>query len=310
MPQPRTSTPQANISGMLLMEAIMASFLMVLAFLAAVKLYGASLQWEASTGKIRLATLLAERKMEELRAQTAQIPSGESFAEHYQNVVSAGPFSYSEAPNFSISVKTLNNTHKKVQSSGLTPTDGVHSPSSTFYTEPSSGPGAPYSFDPEGDYQYNATYESYPYSRHMPKTYRLVQVTVRWGPDPADSVRLLSLLGDPILARKDTGNSADIDQTVKVVKESGPDNLTGSTPAIYTVEVTTGNGAKVEDVSVLWSIHADGSGIPDLFVLNAKGTRVRVSRPAGAESGQRFRLFPTVRYKGVEARGYSPWINL
>lgn len=295
--------------GMLLMEAIMASFLMVFAFLAAVKLYGASLQWEASTGKVRLATLVAERKMEEIRAQSAQIPSGSTFRAHLQGLTNGTDSSYADAPGLIVNAKRIDITHEEVDSSGLTPTEEIHSPSSTFYTEPNGGTGPPYPSDPLGDYQLNATYESYPYSRRMPHSFRLIQVTVRWGTGVNDNVKLLSLIGDPVPPRKNTG-ATDFNETAVIVKESGPNNLTGATPAVYTLEVTARDGAVVEDVSVLWGIDPDGDGTADLFALNAAGTRVRVTRPASAESGQQFRLLAQVRYKGVEARARSEWITL
>ena len=295
--------------GMLLMEAVMASFLMVLAFLAAVKLYGASLQWEASTGKVRLATLVAERKMEEIRAQSAQIPNGSTFRAHLQGLTNGTDSTYPDAPGLVVNAQRIDLTHEEVESSGLTPTNGIHSPSTTFYTEPNGGSGPPYPSDPLGDFQLNATYESYPYSRRMPDSFRLVQVTVRWGNGVNDNVKLLSLIGDPIPPRKNTG-ATDFNETAVVVKESGPNNLTGGTPAVYTVEVTTRDGAVVEDVSVLWGIDPNGDGTADLFALNAAGTRVRVSRPASAESGQQFRLLAQIRYKGVEARARSEWISL
>lgn len=286
----------------------MASFLMVLAFLIAVKLYGASLQWEASTGKIRQASTLAERKMEEIRARSLSVPGGSTFAAHLDGIIGGSHLPYSDAPNFRFDVRSIDNIHKEVESSGFTPPDGVHSPASTFYTKPD-GSSPPYSSDPQGDYQWNATYESYPYSRQMAQSYRLVQVDVRWNSVPKDYLRLISLIGDPILPPRDT--TPNLNQTLRVVKESGPANLTGTgASAIYRIEVYADNNSQVEDVSAIWSLHPLHNGTADLFTLNSSGTRVRVSRSSLSKNGTSLRLYPQIRYHGKEARATSPEISL
>ncbi len=292
------------------MEAVMASFLMVLAFLVAVKLYGASLQWEASTGKIRQASMLAERKMEEIRARSLTIPGGSTFSAHLDGIIGGSHLPYSDAPIFRFEVTPVDNIHKEVESSGFIPPDGIHSPGSTFYTRPD-GSATPYSSDPQGDYQWNATYESYPYSRRMPQSYRLVQVDVRWNSDPKDYVRLISLIGDPILPPRDTTPNPNLNQTLSVVKESGPNNLTGTgASAIYRIEVYANNNSQVQDVSAVWSLHPLNDGTADLFTLDSSGTRVRVSRSSSSKNGTSLRLYPQIRYHGKEARAIGPVISL
>lgn len=297
------------------MEAIMACFLMALAFLVAVRLYGAALQWEASTGKIRQASQLAEQKMEEIRARSLSVPSGSTFSARLGAIVAGAHDPYPEAPSFRFDVRELRNRHERVTSSALTPEDGVHSPGSSFFTQPSAG-ATPYPTDPQGDFQRNATYESYPYSRHMPNSYKLVQVTVRWNSDPRDSVRLISLIGDPILEPRAASSSAvdapNVNQAVQVRKVSGPSNLTApNSSAVYSVEVTTKDGSLVEDVSVIWQLHPLNDGYVNLFNLDASGTRVRVSRdPTFSFNGAKVRLYPQVRYHGIEARAISETISL
>ncbi len=296
--------------GFLLMEAIMACFLMALAFLVAVRLYGAALQWEASTGKIRQASQLAEQKMEEIRARSLSVSNGSTFAARLDGIIGGVHSPYPEAPSFRFDVEELRNRHQTVGSSGLTPEDGVHSPGSRFFTQPL-GSATPYPTDPEGDFQRNATFESYPYSRHLPNSYRLVQVTVRWSLDPRDSVRLISLIGDPIPVPR-LATTANVNQTVNVIKVSGPSNLTApNSSAVYRIEVTAANGARIEDVSVIWQLHPLNDGYADLFALDASGTQVRISRNSTfSQSGTRVRLYPQVRYHGIEARAISGRISL
>ncbi len=292
------------------MEAIMASFLMALAFLIAVRLYGAALQWEASTGKIRQASQLAEQKMEEIRARSLLVPSGTTFAAHLNGIVAGAHPPYPEGPNFRFEIRKLRNRHETVSSSSLTPEDGVHSPASSFFTRPAAGT-VPYPTDPEGDFQRNATYESFPYSRHLPNSYELIEILVRWNTDPSDQVRLISLIGDPILKPRAT-TGANVNQTVRVVRVSGPSNLTSAgASAVYRIEVTTDNGSRVQDVSAIWQLHPYNTGYADLFTLDASGSQVRVTRSAAlSRNGTQIRLYPQIRYHGIEARAVSETISL
>jgi hypothetical protein len=295
---------------------VIASFLMIFAFLASVALYDASLRWESGSSNIRRATLLAERKMEEIRAQASLVTSG-TFAGGIDAILAAipRPFYYPEAPEIAIYVDPLDNIHHRVQTSGLKPPNGVISPCSSFYTKPLN-PGsrdyapAPYgTLDPEGDFQINASYETYPYSREMPDSYRLVQVTVQYGPADDQKAVLISLIGDPIMPPVRSGA---LDSVVKVVRESGPANLTSlGDAAIYRIEVTASNGTKVSDVSALWSLDSAHGGTVDIFRLDAKGTRVRVTRdPDYSVSGTTAVLSPQVRYEGIQARAASGEIGL
>ncbi|MCA9775367.1 MAG: hypothetical protein KC800_01565 [Candidatus Eremiobacteraeota bacterium] len=305
-----------SVTGSLLVEAIVASFLMVFAFLASASLYDGSLKWETRSSNLCRATLLAERKMEELRARTSVIPSGSTFALVADAAIDGSHPPYPDSPGFTFEVETLPNEHKKVQTSGFIPKNGVISPGSNFSTEPlnpgSQGHGnPPYGpLDPDGDFQKNATYSTYPYSRRMPNTYRLVQVTVRFGDRSLQMVRLISLLSDPILPpARPTGDN--LNNTLKVVKESGPTNLTADdSSAIYRIEVTTSSGATVEDVSAIWSIHPLSSGTADIFTLDASGTRVRLTRNDLSLDGTKLRLYPRIRYEGIEARAESEEIGL
>ena len=300
--------------GTLMVEAVVASFLMVFAFAAAASIFDASLRWESSSSNIRKAGLLAERKLGEIRARASKVPSGTTFAAHLDGIVTDAHPEYPDSPGFAFEVTVLDNTHEVVPTSGLTPDNGIHSPCSTFFTRPdnltSVGRAAPpYAVDPGGDFQRNSTYETFPYSRAMPNSYRLLQVTVSYGGGEEQKVRLLSLLGDPILPpRKPVDN---LNVTLTVQRLSGAVNLSGPGDfAEYGIVVTTDNGSIVDDVSALWSIHPLSSGIVDIFPLDATDTRVRISRTNLSRNGTTLRLFPQVRYESIEARATSDVIGL
>lgn len=309
-------------SGVLIVEAVIAAFLMVFAFAASASLFDASLRWESFSSNQRKAALLAERKMEEIRARATAIPSGQTFAQHIDSVIGGTHNPYPDAPGFEFTVTTLRNRHLRVPTSGFTPTDGVHSPCSVLYTQPDN-PGTtnritpaynidpPTPFDPNGagDFQKNNFYDTYPYSRSMANSYRLVKVTVSFGTNGDRTVDLISLIGDPILPPNRPADN--LNDTVNVVRTAGNNVLSGASDfAEYEIRVTTASGAVVEDVSALWSVHPLSTGSVDIFCLNASGTRVRVSRNRFSRNGTRARLFPKIRYEAEEARGLSEFINL
>jgi hypothetical protein len=307
-------------SGVLIVEAIIAAFLMVFAFAASASLYDASLRWESQSGNLRKAALLAERKMEEIRALCSQVPSGTTFAAHADAVIGAAHPAYPDAPGFDFTVQTLPNRHQPVLTSGFTPDDGVHSPCSTLFTRPDN-PGTvdrtvpAYAidgntpFDRAGDFQKNNAYETYPYSRAMNNSFRLVRVTVNFGTNGGRTIDLVSLIGDPILPPAKPASNINV--TANVVLVNGSSSLTtAGSFAEYELRVTTAGGSQVEDVSALWSVHPLSNGTVDIFCLNAAGTRVRVTRNNLSRPGTSAVLFPKIRYEGIEARATSGSINL
>lgn len=308
----------------------MASFLMVFAFLASASLYDAALRWESQSGNMRKATLVAERKMEELRAVSAQVPSGQSFADYFDSLIPSGPESID---GFDVTTTVLPNHHEKVKTSGYTPPDGFYSPCSTLYTEPDN-PGstsrnaAPYNFDSgtlfdpaprgAGDFQLNNLYQTYPYSRTMNKTYRLVKVSVNYGARNGQPVELVSVIGDPILPLKTPPPTAgyptdppDIDFSMKVTP-AGVFGLAGLNNFLdFSFTLTAANGSVIEDAACLWGVHPLSSGTGDLFVMDGIGSKVRVRRSADlSRNGTKIILFPKVRYRGVDVRATSSDIQL
>ena len=126
----------AKSGGFLVVEAIVACFLFVFSFAASAALFEASLRWEGQSSNYRQAGFLAERKMEEIRASVSQIPSGLSFSQHLDSILSGPHPPYDGFSEFEFEVELLDNEHKVVESSGFKPDDGVHSPCSAFYTRP------------------------------------------------------------------------------------------------------------------------------------------------------------------------------
>lgn len=302
-------------SGILIVEAVVAAFLMVFAFLASASLFDASLRWESQSGNTRLAALIAERKMEELRAQCSLVPSGTTFAAHADAVLAGPHLPYSESPGFTFTVRVLPNSHDTVSTSGETPDDGVHSPCSTVFTRPTNPASTdrtnpPYPlidpptspFNEAGDFQKNGFYSTYPYSRAMPNSYRLVQVTVNYGTGGGRRFDLVSLISDPIPPPP---------LNFEVVRTAGNSALPGTGSfSEYEIRVTAQNGSQVEDVSAVWSVHPLATGTVDVFCLNASGTKVRVRRNSYSRNGTTAVLFPQIRYHSVEARATSEDISL
>lgn len=296
---------QRKEGGFLLVEAIVASFLMLFAFAVVSSLFEASIRWESESGNVRRASMVAEKKMEQLRALSSQVPAGSSFSEVLAGLV--GPQDPDpDAPDFEIDVQILANTHRPVPSSGLTPIDGVHSPCSTLFTEAPDPDNLtlPQRNPPDNNPQLNNTYNTYPYTRHLPDSLQLVQVTVTFGGD--ERYRLVSLLGDPVAPFDNTPD-------VVVTRVSGPTNLNDfTTTSVYTAQVVTATNTRPDDITVLWGITNDSTGSLVLMPLDSSGRQVRVSRRPITSLGMnaQARLQALVRYGGQEAVGFSTTINL
>ncbi len=294
--------PLRGDRGGLLLEAVLAAFLMIFAFATAATLFDGAVRWEAEAANARRASMIAERKIEELRALTAAVPGGASFAGVLSGHL-ATVSEYPDDPGFTVKVEELKNEHRPVQTSGLTPDDGVHSPCSSLFTAIPTA--ALDSNAPDGNPQLNNKYNTYPYTRHLPRSLRLIQVTVTYSAGEK-SLRLVTLLGDPIIPFDNTPD-------VIVSKVSGPNNLNDlTTPAVYTAQVVTANGSRPEDVTIFWSTSLDSTGSLNCLPLDSTGRRVRVTRrsvtPTGV--GARAKVQALVRYGGQEAVGESAEIQL
>lgn len=276
---------------------------MLFAFAAASSLFDASVRWEAESGNLRRAGMVAEKKMEELRTLTADVPAGRSFSDVLNDHL--GPQAeYPEAPGFTIQVSLLSNSHGTVPTSGLTPLPGVHSPCSAMFTKTPTLADNP----PDGNPQLNNRYRTYPYTRHIPDSLKMVEVRVEYGAN-TQPVRLVSLLGDPITPLA-AGASAP---RVVVTKESGPSTLNDfDISAIYSAQVVTSTGSEPKDVTILWGLSLTSTGSLTFLPLDSSGRRVQVTRrrvtPIGAGATARAQAY--VRYGGQEASGESAAISL
>ncbi len=243
--------------------------------------------------------MLADKVMEELRARSAVVPSGQTFDTVLAGLAGPQPAD-ADAPGFSIDVSLLPNTHRPVVSSGLTPTNGVHSPCSSFFTQ------VPTVTDnePDGNPQLNNEYNTYPYSRHLSRSLQLVQVTIRWG--ASQEYRMVSLLGDPVTPFAPA-------RTVEVTRVAGPNSLNDfTTSAEFTAQVVTSSGSRPQDITVLWGLSLDSGGSLVFLPLDSSGRRVRVTRRAltALGTGTQARVQALVRYGGQEAVGFSDPISL
>jgi hypothetical protein len=284
--------------GVLIVEAIIASFLMLFAFIAASQLFDASLRWESSSINDRLAALVAERRMEELRGWVDSQCTATGFQDLNWASVEVVDDSYSESPGFLITVRTglPRNTQPRAGTGRAAVPDGLHSPSSQIFAE---APAA-------ANRQRNAIWQSYPYTRHMDESARLVEVTVSYGTGGEREFQVVSLLGDPIAPPL----PPDIDFVPSPVVISGPGSLGVGSPANYTVEVRLPGGQPIQDVTTLWSIDPESSGSARIRPLDAGGSEIELIRDPNATPGSTIILTAKVRYRGKEIVGYLNPINL
>ena len=86
--------------AVLLVEAIVASFLMLFAFIASTQLFEAALRWESAGTNVRLAAIVAERRMEEIRQWAAV--NRNNLPAAWASLPGALPATYPDAPGFEI----------------------------------------------------------------------------------------------------------------------------------------------------------------------------------------------------------------
>ena len=281
-------------NGMLLVESIVASFLMLFAFMAATQLFDASLRWESTSTNERLAALVAERRLEDLRGWVAQQCKTNGFNNLNWTAQEVVDESYPESPGFLITVRTtpqIENTPARPGTGRVHPRPGFHSPCSSLYAI------APNAND---DQQKNQEWQSYPYSRQLTDSARLVQITVTWAND-RNEYRLVSLLTDSI----ERAATPSTDFATSPVVVSGPGSVSVGSSANYSVEVRLPNNQPIPDVTTLWTIRPTSGGSASIRPLDSSARRVRVTR----QSSGAIVLVAKVRYRGKEIVGYSNIIN-
>jgi hypothetical protein len=288
-------------SGALLVEAVAASFLLLFAFLAATRLFDASLQWESSSTNERLAALVAERKLEELRGWVALQCRTAAFEDLNWAGQQVTHVDYPEAPGFFVTVRTdlpiVTQPRPETGRAAIPP--GVHSPSSQIFAQAAPGENA----------QKDKKWLTYPYTRHLDQSVRRVEILVEYGTNDSREFRIVSLLGDSIAPAAATVPGPFPDSPVEI---TGPNVLSAASTERYRVRVKLPNGQEIDDVTALWSLAPTSTGSAVIRPLDSVGREVAVTRssltPAG--SGAALRLVAKVRYRGREIVGYSQEISL
>lgn len=292
--------------GVLMVEGVIAAFLMVFAFAAASSLFDASLRWEAVGANKRRAALVAERALGEIRAQL-QAGSG-SFESRWASIPAT--MSFEEAPGFDVTIDVALPTykvHSKAEfnkgggSESIPP--GLYSPTSHLWVPDDFGsanpplPSLPNDFD---DPQKDDVYKTYARVRTFPESARRVQVTVVYG-DGTDrtTFRLVSLVADE--PPRGTPQA-------EFRLMSGPSSLGVGAAADYSVTIRVA-GEQVDDVVCLWGTEAIGTGAINIKPHDTNGRAARIWRDPNATAGTT-RLYVRGRYRGVEFLQYSAPIQV
>ena len=297
--------------GLLIAEAVVASFIMIFAFIASARLFDASLKWEAKATAMRTASLVAEKRMEQLRAWSETAFSSAPFDDPGVWAAEIGAPAAAPTPDpdaSGVTVKVLADlpTYQVarlnvVGPAGPPPPPGFYSPTSHFY--------APF---PAGttNFQKHPEWMTYPYARIMNSSVRKVQVSVFYN-NGAEEYRLLSYIADPITAPRTTPVTTWPQTPVKISRSGGPANLTDGATQEYTVEFEAAGGHDVPDVTALWTLDPQSTGAVIIRPQDAGGRVVDVIRPPGipGSATTKIRLAAKVRYRGKEIVGYSDEID-
>lgn len=291
--------------GVLMIEGVVAAFLMVFAFAAATALFDASLKWETQGSNTRRAALVAEKALGELRAWSLTTHSNSNFDAGWSSRTGVRP-EYPEAPGFQVEVIADQPVHGQNPTTGHTPPPGVYSPASHLWMPPNDPvadprpsdplPPLPVDFEnPQRDKQYG----TFARVRSFPKSFRRVQIVVRWDV-PQKEYRLVSLVGDPI---------TPITKQVTFNRTAGPSSLSAGQAADYSVSLRDAGGHVIEDVVCVWGVDPLGTGALVVKPIDSNGRTARVWRDDNAQSGST-RLMVRLRYRGEEFTGYSNPISV
>ncbi len=290
---------RATWQGVLLVEAVVAAFLMLFAFAAASSLFDASLRWEASSANLRRAALLAEREIGRIRAWSLEAHQNSSFNGGWGAVTGIRPTD-PESPGFEVEVLADLPHYGRNATTGEVAPPGVYSPTSHFWAPllfPTEPPLPATFLNPQKDERY----QTYARVRSFPGSFRRVQVIVRYGEAGEKEYRAVTLVGDPI---------APINPVLRFQRVSGPSSLGPGAAADYSVSLTDGAGGHaIEDIVALWSADPRGTGALVIKPLDANGRKARVFRDTHATAGQT-RLAVRVRYRGQEVSGFSDPITV
>ena len=292
--------------GALIVEAVVAAFLMVFAFAASTSLFHAALQWESQGGNVRKAALVAEKKIGEIRAWSEDHHATHSFDDGWVAPITGVQTDYPEAPGFAIEVIADQPTYEANPVTTETPPDGMYGPTSHFYVPPPFGvnptylpPALPADFE---NAQKSPFYGTFSRVRTFNASFRRVQVIVRYGNDQSREFRAVTLVGDPIT--RSTGGAP----VITIARLAGPANISQGNPADYGVTVEVA-GHVIDDVVCLWGVHPLSTGAVFVKPKDSNGREVRVSRPTFGNAGST-RLAVRLRYRGREYTTFSDPINV
>ncbi len=284
--------------GVLMIEGVVAAFLMVFAFAAATALFDASLKWEAQGSNMRRAALVAEKALGELRAAT------ESATGNFESTIS--PLTgirppYPEAPGFEVEIIADQPTYGQNPTTTHTADPGLYSPASHMWMPPNDPPAVPRPSSPlpplPQDFenpQKDRQYATFARVRTFPRSFRRVQVIVRYDGDK--EYRLVSLVGDPV---------RQIRPRITFALINGPVSLGPGDAADYRVTLTDNGGTVVDDIVCLWGVDLLGTGALIIKPIDSNGRTARVWRDPNATTGTTH-LTVRCRYRGQEVTGAHP----
>lgn len=285
-----------------MIEGVVAAFLMVFAFAAATALFDASLKWEAQGSNARMASLVAERALGELRAWSLKAHSTTPFDSGWA-AVTGNRGSYPETPGFEVQIIADQPTYEENPTTRQTAPPGIYSPASHLWMPLDVPPAVPRPADPlppiPQDFenpQKDPKYLTFARVRTFPKSFRRVQVIVRYAGGTKD-YRLVSLVGDPIVEIRPQ------------VTFTGPSSLGPGSAGDYTAVVRDVGGQVIEDVVCLWGVDPLGTGALIIKPIDSNGRRARVWRDPSAQSGST-KLAVRLRYRGVEFTEFSNPISV
>ena len=290
--------------GTLIVEAVVAAFLMVFAFAASTSLFHAALQWESQGGNVRMAAMVAQRKVGEIRNWSESFHATNKFADGW-NTIDGIQTPYPDAPDFEIEVLQdlpVYRINSPVTPIPPTPDPGMYSPTSHFFVQPP--PVANPLPTPPKDFvnpQKNPFYATFSRVRTFPESYRRVQVVVRYGANNSREYRAVTLVGGPIT--RPTSAPA-----ITITRTAGNATLALDDPADYEVSFQV-NGHAVEDVVFLWGVDPTSTGAVAVKPKDSNGRSARAFRPLFGNPGQT-KLAVRCRYRGKEYYQLSDTINV
>ncbi len=280
-----------------MIEGVVAAFLMVFAFAAASALFDASLRWEAQSSNMRRAALVAEKAVGELRAWSQSTHATSAFDLGWSSRTGVRP-PYAEAPGFEVEILADLPRYGQNPTTGETAPPDVYSPTSHVYVLPPAPPlGLTDDFvNPQKDPRYS----TFAQARTFPKSFRRVQVIVRYA-DGTKEYRLTTLVGDPI---------AQIRPQITFNRVSGSASLSPGRAADWSATLRGSGGHQIDDVVFLWGVEPRSTGAVIIKPKDSNGRTARVWCDPHASPGGTTRLAVRCRYRGQEITEFSDPISV